>query len=71
MTPVIAKPDLLAALWVRAAEEPFGLAIATDNVTQLRRTLYANAGNFLQDIMLCVPSVEGWLFMVRRTVDLQ
>jgi len=67
--------EILLTLCERAAEESIGLFVSTNNVHLLLLDIYraiSASGQTTEDlgITICVPSIEGCLFIVRRSLEL-
>lgn len=58
-------------LFDRARDEEFGLKVKTNNPTRMQITLcnFAREHN-IRDIMACVVSLEGYVFLVKKSVEL-
>lgn len=64
------RPEILAELLERAVAEPIGLAIGTNNPKQMVQRLHEVQRKLELDLMICTPSLEGHVFLVRRSVEL-
>lgn len=62
--------DIFAELLKQAVEEPFGLAITTNNPKQMVLRLHEVQRQLRLDLMICTPSLENTVFLVRRSVEL-
>jgi hypothetical protein len=63
------KPELALELLRRAREEEIGLAVETNNVKALYNRLW-EAAKPIEDLMLCIPSTDGFVFIVKKSVEL-
>ena len=68
--------NILIDLCHEAATVEFGLSIQATNINSLKNQIYAALaaiGESVEDIgiLLCVPSIEGHLFIVKRSVELE
>jgi hypothetical protein len=65
------RPAILIELLERAAQEPIGLRVQTNNArAMLQRLQIMQQDLKIPDIMLCTPSVEDVIFIVRKSVEL-
>lgn len=66
------KPAILVELLERAKAEPIGLAISTTNPHALEAQLgtIRREINLQGEIMICRPSLEGHVFLVHRSLEL-
>lgn len=64
------RPDILVELLRRASAEPWGLYIGTNNPKQMAWYLHEAQRDLNADVMICVPSLENTVFLVRRSVEL-
>jgi hypothetical protein len=61
-------PQLLTHYLARAKREELGLAIETNNQNYLFQQLSDTNGD--PDLIITRPSLEGWVFIVKRSVEL-
>lgn len=66
------KPELLTSIFVRAAEEPIGLVIETNNAKVLLNKLYEHRKIVDQwyDLMIVQPSNPNEIFIVQKSMEL-
>ena len=65
------KPAILIELLQRAAAEPFGLWVSTNNTRALVEQLIRLQRELqLSDLMVCTPSIENVIFVIHRSVEL-
>ena len=65
-------PRALAEAIKRAADERYGMVISCTNTNYVRNTLHQimQEIELAQDLMICVPSLENTIFIVKRSVEL-
>lgn len=65
------QPSILIELLERASTEPLGLWIETTNAKALaQRLINMQREVHVPDIMICTPSIDNVIFIVRRSVEL-
>lgn len=66
------KPELLTELLDRAMIEPLGLVIETNNPGSFKTEVsnHAKTDERYRALMVCVPSIDGHVFLVKKSVEL-
>jgi hypothetical protein len=66
------NPDILLALWERAAEEEMGIAIETSDPVRLRHQIWEAKpdGEAYEDLMTFCPEGRKEVFIIRKSVEL-
>jgi hypothetical protein len=65
------RSTILIELLQRAAQEPIGLAVETNNARAMLQHLQIMLADLkIADLMLCTPSIENTVFIIRKSVEL-